>query len=145
MKTVEERRAILIRDGRCFVCLKLRHRAQNCESNKKCRKCNHRHHQSLCDKPVIEPENTEATARAEVSYNNTTNSVKDSKAILLQTAKAVACDLREANKARVRILFDNGSQSSYITESLKQRLRLSVSKKEKLHLNTFGDDRFKSR
>jgi len=120
--------------------LKQCHCAQNCESNKKCRKCNRRHHQSLCDKPSNDSENAEATTSAEISYNNTTNSVKDSKAILLQTAKAVACDLSEANKAR-GILFDNGSQRSYITESLKQRLRLTVSKR---HLNTFGDDRFKS-
>ena len=79
VKTMEERRAILIRDGRCFVCLKHRHRAQNCESNKKCRKYNHKHHQSLCNKSANDPENTEATTGAEVSYNNTTNSVKDSK------------------------------------------------------------------
>ena len=71
--------------------------------------------------------NAEATTSAEVSYNNTMNSVKDTKAILLQTAKAVACDLSEANKAGVRILFDNGSQRSYITESLKQRLILFYS------------------
>ena len=88
------------------------------------------------------------TKSAEISYNNTMNSMKDSKAILLQTVKAVACDPSEVNKAGVRILFDNGSQRSYITDSLKQRLRLSVSKnREKLYLNTctFGDDRFKSR
>ena len=40
VKTVEERKAILIRDGRCFVCLRPQHHAQNCDSNKKCRKCN---------------------------------------------------------------------------------------------------------
>ena len=36
IKTVEECKAILIRNGRCFVCLKPQHHAQNCDSNKKC-------------------------------------------------------------------------------------------------------------
>ena len=40
VKSVEGRKAILIRDGRCFVCLKPQHRAQDCDSNKKCRNCN---------------------------------------------------------------------------------------------------------
>lgn len=36
IKTVEERKAILISNGCCLVCLKPQHRAQNCDSNKKC-------------------------------------------------------------------------------------------------------------
>ena len=51
----------------------------------------------------------------------------------------------ELNKVTVCILFDSGSQRSYMTESLKHRLKLVAVKKEKLHLNTFRDDRFKSR
>ena len=144
VKTVEERKVILIRDGRCFVCLKPQHCAQNCDSNKKCRKCNRRHHQSLCDQSkktnLKNPKD-----QKEVSSTNTSNSVKDKKTVLLQTAKAVACDMGESNKVTVRILFDSGSQRSYVTESLKHRLKLVAVKKEKLHLNTFGDDCFKSR
>ena len=144
VKTVEERKAILIRDGRCFVCLKPQHRAQNCDLNKKCRKCNRRHHQSLCNQSKkTNTENSED--QREVSSTNTSNSVKDKKTVLLQTTKAVACDMGELNKVTVRILFDSGSQQSYMTESLKHRLKLVAVKKEKLHLNTFRDDRFKSR
>ena len=142
-RSIEGRKAILIRDGRCFVCLKLQHRAQDCDSNKKCRKCNRRHHQSLCDQSKkTNTENSED--QREVSSTNTSNTVKDKKTVLLQTAKAVACDMGESNKVTVRILFDSGSQRSYMTESLKHRLKLVAVKKEKLHLNTFGDDHFKS-
>ena len=39
---------------------------------------------------------------------------------------------------RVKILFDNGSQRSYVTDNLKSRLGLNSTKSEMLHLNTFG-------
>jgi hypothetical protein len=41
----------------------------------------------------------------------------------------------------VRVLFDTGSQRTYITNSLKSRLGLKPVEKESLRLNTFGDDR----
>ena len=44
----------------------------------------------------------------------------------------------------VRILFDNGSQRSYVTDSLRSRLELSPIRREKLNLNTFGDSKFKT-
>ena len=98
----------------------------------------------MCDQSKkTNTENSED--QREVSSTNTSNSVKDKKTVLLQTAKAVACDMGESNKVTVRILFDSGSQRSYMTESLKHRLKLVAVKKEKLYLNTFGDDRFKSR
>jgi hypothetical protein len=37
-----------------------------------------------------------------------------------------------------RILFDTGSQRSYITDNLKTRLGLKTTKTETLQLNTFG-------
>jgi len=44
----------------------------------------------------------------------------------------------------VRVLFDNGSQPSYITEVAQSQLKLKPVQKERLHLNTFGDYQFKS-
>ena len=43
----------------------------------------------------------------------------------------------------MRILFDNGSQRSYVTSSLKSRLNLKPIKTETLHLNTFGGSTFR--
>ena len=143
-KTVEERKAILICDDRCFVCLKLHHRAQNCDSNKKYRKCNRWHHQSLCDISRKAGGVDDSGDPQEVTVTNTSNSIQEKNTVLLQTAKAVACDVGESNKEFVRILLDSGSQRSYVTKSLKDRLKLVTVKKERLHLNTFGDDRFKS-
>ena len=43
-----ERKNILRRDGRCFVCLQFGHRGNQC--SKKCRQCSGKHHQSICEK-----------------------------------------------------------------------------------------------
>ena len=40
----------------------------------------------------------------------------------------------------VRILFDNGSQRSYVTEKLKGKLSLTPIRQETLHLNVFGSE-----
>ena len=40
----------------------------------------------------------------------------------------------------VRLLFDSGSQRSYISDRLRNRLRLPTVKTEKLLIKTFGDD-----
>lgn len=40
----------------------------------------------------------------------------------------------------MRILFDNGSQRSYVTDNLKSKLCLKPMSSETLHLNTFGEN-----
>ena len=44
---VPARKEALKKEGRCFVCLARGHHAAQCRSSKRCRKCSHRHHQSL--------------------------------------------------------------------------------------------------
>ncbi|XP_046845603.1 uncharacterized protein LOC124439422 [Xenia sp. Carnegie-2017] len=46
---VNDRKSILRRDNRCFVCLRIGHLSKNCESKKNCRRCHGAHHQSICE------------------------------------------------------------------------------------------------
>ena len=46
----EDRKRVLQRSGRCFVCLRRGHLSRACDSNKKCHKCGGRHHVSICFK-----------------------------------------------------------------------------------------------
>jgi hypothetical protein len=48
-----------------------------------------------------------------------------------------------ASPVKVRVLFDSGSQRSYVTSSLKSRLGPSTRKRETVHSNTFGEEQFK--
>ena len=63
--------------------------------------------------------------------------------VLLQTARAVASNEDGTKKKDVRILFDNGSQRSYVTNTLKSQLNLGTMKKETLHLNTFSEQNYR--
>ena len=44
-----ERKQILRRTGRCFVCLRKNHMSRECRSTTKCNKSNGRHHVSICN------------------------------------------------------------------------------------------------
>ena len=68
---------------------------------------------------------------------------KGKRVILLQTARAVA--VGPAGRVSIRMLLDSGSQLSYITKTLKERLGIEPIRKEKLHLNTFGSASFDPR
>ena len=59
-------------------------------------------------------------------------------------AKIVLLVMEDSSKStRVKILFDNGSQRSYVTDNLKSTLGLESTKKEMRHLNTFGEKTFR--
>ena len=75
---------------------------------------------------------------------NTTNTVKDRRTILLQTARVMAFSEESKQPVPVRVLFDSGSQMSYVTENLQRKLNLKPVKVERLHLNTFGTTNYKT-
>ena len=67
------------------------------------------------------------------------NLVTNKRHVLLQTACAVATNEDGSKTCPVPILFDSGSQLSYLTDDLKRKLNVSPIKTETLYLNTFGD------
>ena len=75
----------------------------------------------------------------------TTNSenTNPKRKVLLQTAVAIATNDEGTKSTTIRILFDNGSQRSYITDNLRSKLQLKSLQTEKLNLNTFGESKFK--
>ena len=162
VSSIQSRKDILKKEGRCFLCLANGHRVSQCSSNKKCRKCQRRHHQSICEATGsntnasntnagnTNPSNTNA-GNSDVSNTNVSNSDENTTdsttltspvprtkvKVLLQTARTQAYAVN-GEKVPVRVLFDSGSQKSYITNQLKARLGLTPIKKELLNLNVFG-------
>ena len=63
---------------------------------------------------------------------------------MLQTARTFAYSVDEELKS-VRVLLDNGSQHSYITNDLSARLGLKPIKQERLTLNTFDSENYNKR
>ena len=151
----QERKEILQRSGRCFNCLKTNHKSRDCDSRKTCRYCHRKHHQSICSQANSQDKTTsqnlgrnEASQLFDGSPTNTTttttNNIKSRQTVLLQTAQAMASRDIDGSSIPVRVLFDSGSQLSYITERLQDQLHLKPFKFEKLHLNTFGTQNYKT-
>jgi len=67
-----------------------------------------------------------------------TSTVKRKANVLLQTAKVFVFGEDRNEKIPVHMLFDSGSQKSYVTEEIKKKLSLDVEQKETVNLNTFG-------
>ena len=85
----------------------------------------------------------QSTEVSQLPQSTTTASSGTKGTVLLQTASAIARNEDGTKSTRVKILFDNGSQRSYVTDNLKSKLGLKSTKKEMLHLNTFGEKTFR--
>ena len=141
----EDRKTILRNSKCCFNCLRKGHLANVCANAKKYRYCSG-NHQSIC------PNNSNSkTEQKQMEGKNASETNKDGEirtltgvckgSVLLQTVRAVATN--GSRSKPVRILFDTGSQQSYVTNDLAKQLKLTPLKRETLHLNTFGNSQTK--
>ena len=141
-KDLESRLAIIKQEKLCFNCL-AHHRVSQCGSKNRCQKCNAKYHTSICNKPTskttpetedkdqLNPSSTTTTLTAFVPPRSIRNTI-----CLLKTAIAsvVSVNLQvEAN-----ILFDEGSQRSFITEKLAGMLGVVPQRSENINLSSFG-------
>ena len=163
----DTRKQILRRTGRCFICLRRGHISRECRSTMKCTKCGNRHHTSIClkDSPHAEPHlpSSRPTGGLPVQGTSTSTSSRPGlnsdaavyptssnitlyanldKAILLQTAQAPVCNPTMPNALmRVRIVFDTGSQRSYVSHRIRDALSLTPEGEQHMSIATFGSCR----
>ena len=149
------RRECLRKQGRCFVCLKRSHLARDCPSNMACLKCSGRHHVSLCEMDM-RPQQRQPESMVSQNNGNTANTrpyrppsqvsqtrafyVGSHDSILLQTAQAFIGNGNASTGIRARVIFDSGSQKSYITQRARDQLNPQTISKESLLIKTFGTD-----
>ena len=130
----QSRTDILKKSYRCFLCLKTGHTLKTCSAKYICRKCNGKHHISICDKG----ENRNIHAPLNESPNSIVAFVDQSKSILLQTARADVFNIETKSSVKTRILFDTGSQRCYVNEKVRKHLNLKTIRTEKTLIKTFG-------
>ena len=144
----------------CFNCLNT-HCVSDCNSRNRCRGCHKKHHTSLCnetnkdatkntgknhlpnnDAPNITTQVQNAKTNSPVDKTpdrvHTSLSVNDyyGRQTLLKTAINM---IATQNKiATAHILFDEGAQRSFITQSLADELELMPEVSETLNLSVFG-------
>ena len=158
---VRSRRDILVKKGRCFICLDTGHRAKSCRVKYTCKKCNGRHNIAICensDRKNASDEQPTSTSSNQISATDTignvgncsckcstkreessSNCAQTSGSVLLQTATSQIKSLDGKKGISTRLLFDTGSQRSYITCELKEKLGLKAIRKDNVIIKTFGD------
>eukprot|EP00794_Sanderia_malayensis_P001756 gene1756-biopygen1605 len=134
VQDVTNRKELLKNTRRCFFCMKIGHTAKRCQSTIKCGDCGRRHNTAICEGEKYE----EVKTKEEESTS--TMASKGREGMLLQTAQAIVYGNGKTKKTKINILFNGGSQQSYITEKPKKKLGLKDEKKETVNVNTFGTD-----
>ena len=148
------RRSLLIKSNRSLKCLKIGHQVKNCKHPRSCRKCGGSHHQSICLPPRRQEQDEKNSPTTKEYYDSNTHaptgstvtatsSIKTRGNVVLQTAIAIATNEENTKSTKVCILFDSGSQRSYISDNLQSKLGLKTKCSETLHLNTFGEKSYR--
>ena len=129
---------ILKQNKNCFICFDFGHVAKSCNWDYKCKKCNGKQHNvSICT--FSNNQGDRFNSNGINSENSSSNNLAtNSGSILLQTAYTKVANLSTKKEVKVCVLFDTGSQRSYISYELRNYLKLSVLHKESIFIITFG-------
>ena len=130
-----ERKAIINAAKRCYNCLRIGHNAKDCRQTRRCYHCNGKHNTELC---TIGTKNS----IPKPSTSITTSSITEKTEVLLQTATTYAYGGDSNKKVPVNILFDCGSQKTFVSEELQKKLNLKSDNFELLNLNSFGSEQY---
>ena len=127
----------------CFNCFSSSHPVRQCASKYSCRTCNRRHH-TILHNAVTKTEPSEVTPinesssfphdTIEVSSHIAQSQQPTFSTVLLSTA-IVKVSNQDGNEIVARALLDQGSQVTFVTEHLTQRLKL---KKKPIRTQVIG-------
>ena len=113
------RKQILAKKRLCFNCAAGNHEASECPSKATCRKCEKRHHTSICDSHNNKP-------GGQISGQNSNVAMTT-----CQKSEAVfPVVVVEVNGIRCRALIDSGAGSSYVSAKLIDLLKLKPSQSQ---------------
>ena len=139
--SIPEKRAKVKDSHCCFVCLSRGHYSKNCRANIKCPDCERRHHKVMCPGPPIEEPKvgTGSMEQSKVVQPSLANHQTDrvNKLVLMKTLQVQVVEENGRTKT-VRLLFDEGSQSSYIKTSVAEEMQCPVAEKISLQNALFG-------
>ena len=144
---VRRRKEILMKKRRCFLCTKGNHVMNDCFSKRKCFRCKGKHHTSICEKGGAngderkKDESNEEKGKEEANTSSIA-ALTSQNAILLQTAqlKIKGVSNKETQKCAVtcKVIFDSGSQRSYVTKRAAKMIDARIHHKEQMTIGGFG-------
>ena len=120
-----------IKDKKCrLACLKGIHISKNCTNKIQCYKCSKRHNIALCD--FEQNKNNKVPSQINDSNETSYNFIS----LILQTAIATVGN--DSFQYHATISFNNGSQSSYTTSTLCEKLNLKSIASRDITIRVFG-------
>lgn len=149
--------------GSCFKCLRSGHTSSQCKRNTVCIHCNedNAHHRSLCPRKFrLQLSNAHlseesVTHKSDVSVTNADLPVQSTEIcdmangnmfitsgemVLMQTTKTEVMNVSSSLKYNIRLVFDSGSQRTYVSKSLTYKLKLKAEREEEIKLVTFNNE-----
>ncbi|XP_031349539.1 uncharacterized protein LOC116175519 [Photinus pyralis] len=146
----DERKNIVKREKCCFRCLKHGHNSKSCRVKLSCSWCSGRHTLLLCELVnkheksayVSDGESDTNTRRPQkTAKENNLTTLSGCPEVCLPTARVVLySDTRERV---IRVLFDSGSQRSYVLSSVAEELGYESHGKQEVIHSLFGGQRSK--
>ena len=112
----------------CYKCLKPNHIAKNCRKKIFCYKCKtqNKHHTAICDTEL---------------RSSSTNVTRSDKSVILQSASGYVTDETEKKFEEIKILLDNCSQQTFITDRVVKKLGLNPVAEVERKINAFGSEK----
>ena len=124
----DARKEILKQSKNCFICFDSGHVAKNCNWDYKCKKCNGKHNVSICT--FSNNQGDRFNSNDENGKNSSSNNLAtNSGSILLQTAYTKVSNFSTQKEAKVCVIKGTRDQRSYISDELRNYLKLSVLRK----------------
>ena len=108
-----------------FLCLKPDYLNRNCTKTKPCYYCEGMHNSAICNDRNKQGNQTSTNCASNVSF------------ILLQTANIIVENPNNQKLVKTKVLFDQGSQESYVTKRNKNELDLTAIAEETISISTF--------
>ena len=126
------------------MCLRKDHISRNCPSKSKCHICSGEHHVIICQAnrtraPPIAPVLEQQRVAGPSGNDSVVCYANSSTPVLLQTVHAVVYNPQQPDcRVKIRIILDNGSHRTCLTDNLKNTLRLPSQQKKQVSIKTFG-------
>ena len=158
---VNTRKRMLQCQSRCHICTKRGYHSRNCKSKETCFRCKGRHHTSICERNKNSSRqhtnndksndskksddnkdsigNNEQAQQPNTSRTVTNTVASNNKVVLMQTATVVVNSKQNNyNRVKRRLLFDGGSQRTYVLKTLVDAIEAKTIRTEYLAVRTFG-------
>lgn len=149
---LQSRLNLIKSQNRCFKCLKSGHQSKECTSKVHCYTCKKPHHTAVCrqgkNKTLINNSVTMQDVNPKVKESqNDTVVISQAKcggfnSIMLQVATVyVQSSEISGERIKANILFDTGSQKSFVSQNLAQKIKAQSISTHELNLSVFGQDK----